>query len=69
METQRTASFLDSNHLLLARDQDLFEVVGQRNLNRTAIATREIKQGEVIHNILPYSSKTNADFLQLFSVN
>jgi hypothetical protein len=65
LETQRTASFVDSNHLLLARDQDLFEVVGQRNLNRTAIATREIKEGEVIYDILPYLSKTDADFLSV----
>lgn len=64
METQKTAS-LDSNHLVLARDRELFDVLGERNLNRTAIATCEIKQGEVIYEILPYSSKTEADFLSV----
>lgn len=65
METQKTRSFLDSNYLALARAQDLFEVVGQRDLNRTAIATCEIKQGKTIYHILPYSFKTDADFLSV----
>lgn len=62
METQKTAFSLDHNHMVIVGTQDLVEVVGQRNLNRTAIATCEIKQGEVIYEILPYSFKTNADF-------
>jgi len=63
LETQKTAFCLDRNHMVIAVTQYLFEVVGQRNLNRTAIATCEIKHGEVIYEILPYSFKTDADFL------
>lgn len=57
METQSTASFLDTNYRV--------KVVGKRNLNRTAVATHDIKQGEVIYNIMPYSFKTSADFLSV----
>ncbi len=57
METQITASFLDTNYRV--------KVVGQRNLNRTAVATHHIKEGEVAYNILPYSFKTYADFLSV----
>ncbi|MDF5723736.1 MAG: SET domain-containing protein-lysine N-methyltransferase [Rhizonema sp. PD37] len=65
METQKTTSFSDPNHLKPESNQAVLEVIGQRNLDRTAIAVREIKQDEVIGDILPYLSKAKPDFLSV----
>jgi hypothetical protein len=65
METQKINSFSDSNYLKSERNQAVLEVIGQRNLDRTAITVHEIKQGEVIAHILPYSSKAEPDFLSV----
>ncbi|WP_225896516.1 SET domain-containing protein-lysine N-methyltransferase [Amazonocrinis nigriterrae] len=63
MDTERNALLLDPSYLVLEPNPKLFKIVGQRNFNRTAVATHHIKKDEVVYNILPYSSKTSADFL------
>lgn len=54
-----------SNRLKSESNQAVLEVIGQRNLDRTAIAVRKIQKGEIISDILPYSSKAEPDFLSV----
>ena len=65
MQPQNITSFLDQNHLVVESDNQLFNFYGQRNLNRTAIASRAIKQGEIIYNIQPYSYTKEPNFLSV----